>query len=57
MKIQVINPNTSRAMIVELGKTTSKYKTYRLPEGKAFSGMFEKFGWIDREHSRKEVSE
>jgi hypothetical protein len=52
MKIQVINPNTSRA-----GKTTSKYKTYRLPEGKAFSGMFEKFGRIDREHKRKEVSE
>ena len=52
MKIQVINPNTSLAMIVELGKTTSKYKTYRLPEGKAFSGMFEKFGWIDREHKR-----
>jgi hypothetical protein len=31
-------------MIVELGKTSSKYKTYRLPEGKAFSGMFEKIG-------------
>ena len=30
--------------IVELGKTTSKYKTYRPPERKAFSGMFEKFG-------------
>ncbi len=43
--------------IIELGKTTSKYKTYRLPEGKAFSGMFAKFGWIDREHKRKEVSE
>ncbi len=43
--------------IVELEKTTSKYKTYRLPEGKAFSGMFAKFGWIDREHKRKEVSE
>src|SRR5207244_5382026 len=28
--------------VVELGKTTSKHKTYRLPEGKAFSGMFEK---------------
>ena len=30
--------------IVELGKTTSKYKTYRFPERKAFAGMFEKFG-------------
>jgi allantoin racemase len=30
--------------IVELGKTTSKYKTYRPPEGKTFTGMFEKFG-------------
>src|SRR3989442_1694276 len=30
--------------IVELGKTTSKYKTYRFPEGKAFAGMFAKFG-------------
>jgi hypothetical protein len=39
--------------IVELGKTTSKYKTYRLPEEKAFAGMFEKFGWIDREHKRE----
>lgn len=29
--------------IVELGKTTSKHKTYRPPEKKAFSGMFEKF--------------
>jgi hypothetical protein len=27
-----------------MGKTTSKYKTYRPPEGKAFAGMFEKFG-------------
>ena len=26
--------------IVELGKTTSKYKTYRLPERKTFTGMF-----------------
>jgi allantoin racemase len=32
--------------IVELGKATSKYKTYRLPEGKAFAGMFETFGWV-----------
>ena len=39
--------------IVELGKTTSKYKTYRLPEEKAFAGMFEKFGWIEREHKRE----
>jgi allantoin racemase len=38
--------------IVELGKTTSKYKTYRSPERKAFSGIFEKFGWIEREHKR-----
>ena len=30
--------------IVELGKITSKCKTYRLPERKAFSGMFAKFG-------------
>ena len=30
--------------MVELGKTTSKYKTYRFPEGKACSGIFEKFG-------------
>ena len=30
--------------IVELGKTTSKHKTYRPPERKAFAGMFAKFG-------------
>jgi allantoin racemase len=30
--------------IVELGKTTSKHKTYRPPERKVFSGMLEKFG-------------
>jgi len=30
--------------IVELGKTTSKHKTYRPPERKTFSGIFEKFG-------------
>jgi len=30
--------------IVELGKTTSKHKTYRFPERKPFSGIFEKFG-------------
>ena len=39
--------------IIELGKTTSKYKTYRFPEGKTFTGMFVKFGWIDREHKRE----
>ena len=39
--------------VVELGKTTSKHKTYRLPEGKAFSGMFEKFGWSERERKRE----
>ena len=30
--------------LVELGKTTSKRKTYRPPEAKAFTGMFEPFG-------------
>jgi allantoin racemase len=30
--------------IVELGKTTSKYKTYRFPETKAYSGIFQGFG-------------
>lgn len=30
--------------IVELGKTTSKAKTYRPPETKSFTGMFERFG-------------
>lgn len=30
--------------VVELGKTTSKYKTYRFPEAKPFTGMFEQFG-------------
>ncbi len=30
--------------LVELGKTTSKYKTYRPPERKAYSGIFEHFG-------------
>ncbi len=29
--------------LVELGKTTSKYKTYRPPEKKAYTGIFEKF--------------
>src|SRR5215813_5891098 len=35
--------------VVELGKSTSKYKTYRFPEGKAFSGMFAQFAWTERE--------
>lgn len=30
--------------LVELGKTTSKYKTYRPPEKKAYTGIFEHFG-------------
>jgi allantoin racemase len=30
--------------IVELGKTTSKHKTYRPPERKVFTGLFERFG-------------
>lgn len=30
--------------IVDLGKTTSKYKTYRSPERKPFTGIFERFG-------------
>jgi allantoin racemase len=30
--------------IVELGKTTSKHKTYRPPEKKVFTGLFAKFG-------------
>ncbi|MFQ5971218.1 MAG: aspartate/glutamate racemase family protein [Alphaproteobacteria bacterium] len=34
--------------IVELGKTTSKYKTYRDPETKAFTGIFERFGSAGR---------
>ena len=38
--------------IVELEKTTSKYKTYRPPERKVFSGMFEQFGWMERERKR-----
>jgi allantoin racemase len=31
--------------LVELGKTTSKYKTYRSPEKKAYTGVFEQFRW------------
>ncbi len=30
--------------LVELGKATSKYKTYRPPERKTFCGIFERFG-------------
>ena len=30
--------------VVELGKKTSKAKTYRPPESKSFTGMFERFG-------------
>ncbi len=30
--------------MVELGKCTSKVKTYRFPEPKAFTGIFERFG-------------
>ena len=30
--------------IVDLGKSTSKYSTYRPPETKRFTGMFKKFG-------------
>jgi allantoin racemase len=30
--------------VVDLGKSTSKYFTYRPPETKRFTGMFEKFG-------------
>jgi len=32
--------------LVELGKTTSKHKTYRFPEAKPFTGMFQKFGTV-----------
>lgn len=30
--------------IVELGKSTSKHKTYRFPETKAYTGIFQNFG-------------
>ncbi len=30
--------------VVDLGKSTSKYATYRPPEAKRFTGIFEKFG-------------
>ena len=39
---------TSAEAVVELGKTTSKRKTYRTPETKAFTGMFERFGSAGR---------
>ena len=32
--------------LVELGKTTSKRKTYRFPEKKPFTGMFRQFGSV-----------
>ncbi len=35
--------------VVELGKTTSKRKTYRFPEHKAFTGMFAPFGTTEKE--------
>ena len=35
--------------VVELGKSTSKYKTYRFPEAKPFTGMFERFGSVGRD--------
>ena len=41
--------------MVELGKTTSKRKTYRPPEHKAFTGMFAPFGSSDQGH--KEAAE
>jgi len=34
--------------VVELGKRTSKHKTYRFPEAKAFTGMFARFGGAER---------
>ena len=34
--------------IVDLGKTTSKYKTYRAPEQKRFTGVFERFGSLPK---------
>lgn len=30
--------------VVDLGKSTSKYSTYRAPEAKRYTGIFEKFG-------------
>jgi hypothetical protein len=40
----------------EKGKMTSKYKTYRRPEGKAFAGMFAKFGKLRMSFPRKRES-
>jgi allantoin racemase len=34
--------------VVDLGKSTSKYFTYRPPESKRFTGMFEKFGQTEK---------
>ena len=39
--------------IVELGKKTSKAKTYRPPESKSFTGMFERFGSRSPELQKK----
>lgn len=38
--------------IVEFGKSTSKAKTYRPPETKSFTGIFERFGSRHRELQR-----
>ena len=32
-------------ILVELGKSTSKYETYRFPEPKTYTGAFEHFGY------------
>ena len=32
-------------ILVELGKSTSKYETYRFPEPKTYAGAFEHFGY------------
>ena len=37
---------TAMEALVELGKSTSKRKTYRRPEAKPFTGMFEQFGSV-----------
>ena len=39
--------------VVELGKKTSKAKTYRPPETKSFTGMFERFGSRSPELQKK----
>ena len=38
--------------VVELGKTTSKRKTYRFPEQKSFTGMFAPFGTPDEKEGK-----